>query len=76
MGLFFLGFITCLVIVFIALVLVDKIIFQYGKSISKFAEKRVIRLQDASMQGADIIYPKKSEEIFNAEGTTIDNLLV
>ena len=71
---FILGFIFALILITISYLVIRKLIFRFGNQIVSGVEKELSKLQDKTLS-IDICYPDLRTEIFNKEGSQIDDLI-
>lgn len=72
---FFSGFMLCFVFFFVSYVVLKKIIFKYGKEIKRKIEKEIYNLEQPCIDGAEILFPDETVEVFKKQDSKLDDLL-
>lgn len=72
---FLLGFTFCFICFFVAFIILREIIYKYGKPLTRKLENELRLMEDACIDGTQIIEPDYSKEVFNAEASTIEDLI-
>ena len=72
---FLLGFITALIAVLIFYIIIRELIFKHGKFIRNIVENELNKLDDATLDKTQIVFPNKSKEIFDNENSTLEDLI-
>lgn len=73
---FFCGIVFTFICFVVAYVILRELIFKYGKPIGRMIENQLNQMESKTQEGTEIVFPNHYEEMFNKDGSTLeDNLL-
>lgn len=73
---FIAGIVFTLVSFIVAYIIIDRLIFRYGKQVVRQIESKLNDCEQQTMDKTSIVYPNYTEEVFLKEDSTLDDNLL
>jgi Fe2+ transport system protein B len=72
---FFTGLIFGIILFLVAYAIMREIIFKWGKPLGRMLENQLNEYADKTSGATQIVYPDLTTEMFNKEGSTLEDII-